>query len=93
MASGIVVLLAIAYFEQVIRETGIADITRNPLTWISLGAFVFHAANLPYMISLSYLVKEDISLAISVFYVYMALNCIMFIFYTIAFLCPPPPPR
>lgn len=90
MASGIITFLTVSYFEQVRKSTEIITLTADPMAWISLGAFIFHAANLPYMISLNYLNRFDVSLAISIFYIYMALNCIMYTFYSIAFLCNPP---
>ena len=90
MASGIIIFLTVTYFEQLRKEKEIIRLTAHPMVWISLGAFLFHAANLPYMIGLSYLTRNNISLAIALFYVYMTLNCIMYTFYSFAFLCKHP---
>ena len=87
MASGITVFLTIAYFDQLRGEKEYAPILRNPMAWISLGAFIYHAANLPYMVGLNYLIRNKISLAIALYYVFLLLNCIMYSLYIIAFLC------
>lgn len=89
-ASIIVVFLTASYFEQVRKANKIVKLSAQPMIWISLGAFIFHSCNLPYMISLNYLIKFDIALATSIFYIYLTLNCIMYSFYIIALLCPPP---
>jgi len=91
MADGIVLFMTVAWFNQVLREKEIIRLTAHPMVWISVGAFIFHAANLPYILSLDFLIHNDISLAIALFYIFLALNCIMYSFYTIAFLCHPPP--
>lgn len=90
MASIIMVFVAVAYFEQLRKADEIFKLSALPMVWISLGAFVFHAANLPYIISLNYLTRFDISLAISIFYIYLVLNTTMYTFYVIALLCRPP---
>lgn len=88
MASGIVLFLTITWFEQLRKEEKvIAPLTANPMAWISLGAFLFHATFLPYILGLNYLNRTDISLAIALFYVYLLLNCVMYTLYSIAFLC------
>jgi hypothetical protein len=89
-ASIIILFLTSGYFEQLRKEKEIMRLTSQPMVWISLGAFIFHAANLPYIISLNYLIHNNIPLAIALFYIYLGLNCIMYTFYSIAFLCPHP---
>lgn len=90
MASGIVIWLTIAWFEQLRAGKEVTVLTSNPMAWISLGAFIFHAAILPYMIGLNYLSRVNISLAIALFYVFLILNCVMYTLYSIAFLCKAP---
>ena len=90
MADGIVIFMTVAWFNQILREKEIIRLTMHPMVWISVGAFIFHAANLPYILSLDFLIHNDISLAIALFNIFLALNCIMYSLYTIAFLCPRP---
>lgn len=90
-ASLLVIFLTTGYFEQLRKQQEIIRLSSHPMTWISLGAFIFHAANLPYMISLNYLIHNNIPLAVALFYIYMGLNCIMYTLYSIAFLRTYPP--
>jgi len=91
ISSSIVIFLSIAYFEQLRKEKEIIRLTTDPMVWISLGAFIFHAADLPYLLMLNYLIHTNISLAIALYYIFVALNCIMYSLYTVAFLCNPHP--
>lgn len=86
-SSAVVLFLSISYFEQLRNETEIIKLTSHPMVWLSLGAFIFHAANLPYIISLNYLIHNNIHLAVALYYIYLGLNCILYTFYSIAFLC------
>ena len=90
MADGIVIFLTVSYFNQLLEEKEIIRLSSHPLVWISVGAFLFHATNLPYILALNYLTHSNPSLALALFYIYLALNCIMYSLYTIAFLCRPP---
>lgn len=93
VSSVIVLFLTICYFEQLWTQNEIIRLGSHPMSWLSLGAFIFHAANLPYIISLEYLIKNNISLAIALYYIYLGLNCILYTLYCIAFLCPTPQPK
>jgi hypothetical protein len=90
VSSGIVIFLTIAYFEQLRKEEQLIRLTTHPMVWISLGAFIFHTANLPYLIGLNYLIHTNLPLAIALFYIFLALNCIMYTLYSVALLCPRP---
>ena len=90
MADGIVIFMTVSYFNQLLGEKEIVRLNGHPLVWISVGAFIFHAANLPYILALNYLIHTNIPLAIALFYIFLALNCIMYSLYIIAFLCRPP---
>jgi len=87
LASIIVIFLTVSYFEELKNKKDIENLAAHPMTRISLGAFIFHCANLPYMISLDYLIHNNIPLAVALFYIYLGLNCIMYSLYLIAFLC------
>lgn len=93
LASGIIIFLTVSYFEQLRKSKTIISLYSHPMVWISLGAFIFHAANIPYLISLNYLIRNNVSLAIALFYIFLGLNCIMYLFYIKAFLCRPLPPK
>jgi hypothetical protein len=86
----IVIFLTVSYFEELRKQKDIINLTQHPLVWISLGAFIFHSANIPYLLSLEFLIHNNVSLAITLFYIYLGLNCLMYSFYTIAFLCQNP---
>jgi hypothetical protein len=90
LADSIVIFLTIAWFEQLRTDHDIVELAEHPMSWISLGAFVYHAANLPYILILNYLIHKDVALAIALFYVYLVLNFGMYTLYTIAFLCKTP---
>lgn len=91
LGSAIMIFLSISYFDQLRKEKEIIRLSSHPMVWISLGAFIFHSANIPYIISLNYLIRSNVSLAVALFYIYLALNCVMYLCYTIAFLCQHPP--
>lgn len=86
-SSAIVLFLSVCYFEQLRNESEIIKLSAHPMVWLSLGAFIFHAANLPYIISLDYLIHNNLSLAVALYYIYLGLNCILYTFYSVAFLC------
>jgi len=86
MAGIIMFFLNISYFEQLIREKEIIRLMGHPMVWISFGVF-FQVATLPYMTSLNYLIRNNISLAVTLYYVYLGVNCVIYTLYSIAFLC------
>lgn len=90
LAYAIVILLAVAYFEQVRKDKEVIKLTSHPLVWISLGALIFHAGDIPYMLGLNYL-NLDRSLAIALSFIHLILNSVIYTLYIIAFLCHPPP--
>jgi hypothetical protein len=90
MADGIVIFMTVSYFNQLLEQKEIVRLSSHPMVWISVGAFIFHAANLPYILALNYLIRTNIPLAIALFYIFLVLNCIMYSLYLIAFLCRPP---
>ncbi len=90
LSSAIILFLTICYFEQLRNQNEIINLSSHPMSWLSLGAFIFHAANLPYIICLGYLVKHNVSLAIALYYIYLFLNCLLYTLYCIAFLCRTP---
>jgi hypothetical protein len=93
LASVIIIFMTVTWFNQLLHKKEIYKLSSVPLVWISAGAFIFHAADPPYLLSLNYLVAHNRPLAIALFYIFLILNCLMYAFYTIAFLCQPPPQK
>jgi hypothetical protein len=85
-ASAIIIFLTVSYFEQLRKDENTGALFAYPAAWISLGAFIFHAANIPYIFCLNFLSLKHPTLAVSLFYVYLILNCLMYSLYTTAFL-------
>lgn len=82
-------VLSLAFFRQVLNEDAIVKLTRYPMVWISLGAFIYCSGSLPFFIFFNYLFKAYPTMALSMLYVNHALNIIMYTLYSIAFLCNP----
>lgn len=89
----IAVIFSIRYFMQIKNEPVASNIKQNPSTYIFLGIFINQSANIPYLLSLPYLVSSSPALATAFFYVFLGINCLMFVLYSIAYLCPTPQQR
>lgn len=83
------IILAFMFFNQILKDKKIVQLSVQPMIWISLGIFIYHAGTLPYFIFLNYLNKEYVTLALSLLNINQALNIIMYSFFLIAFLCIP----
>ena len=83
----IVVILSAMYFMQELKRKIPIVVQKQPLFWISLGAFLFHSVSLPYFIFINYLSRTNLPLAIALFNILLVLNILMYSFYLIAFLC------
>lgn len=83
-----VLYCALAYFRQGLQKVVSVKPVNDPLFWISVGAFIFHSATLPFFIFINYLNSVNLSLAIALFNIVLLLNIAMHTFYLIAFLCP-----
>lgn len=85
----IIMLLSLYYFSQVLNDKVVIKLSTHPMIWISLGTFIYFSGTLPFFISLSYISRNNASLAISMLYINTALNTLMYSFYLISFLCKP----
>jgi hypothetical protein len=83
----LVLFCAVSYFIQEINRKEPVRVTADPLFWISLGSFIFHTVSLPYFISINYLSRTNLPMAIALFNILLVLNILMYSFYLIAFLC------
>lgn len=87
VANFIVFLFSMAYFVHLMRDKVVVRLSKEPMVWISIGAFVFHLGSLPCFILLNYISFENIVLALSLFRIIIILNTLMYLSYSIAFLC------
>ena len=94
-ANLIVIAFTMIYFIQLMRANTVIKLSRQPMFWIAAGAFIFHLGSLPCFMLYKYISIEDSVLATSLFRIIVMLNCVMYIFYSTAFLCtrkfPTPP--
>jgi len=94
IAGSILVLIgSLSYFKQELDKKVPALVSKHPLFWIALGSFTFHTVSLPYFIMINYLSKAYLPMAISLFYILLTLNTLMYLLYLIAFLCNNPSHR
>jgi hypothetical protein len=83
----IMLWLIASYFFQLLRQKEIIQLHREPLVWISIGAFFFHLGCLPFYIWFNTLVTASMLKAYSFLSIEVVLNSIMYSTYLIAFLC------
>ena len=93
VASSIIVGSALRYFDQLLKDKETAKEDLRPLIWISSAALLFHIGLIPYIYNLNYLIANNLSLALSLFYLFSFLNFTLYTCYTIALLCQPSPPK
>jgi hypothetical protein len=82
-----VLFFALHYFKQELQRKPPERAGKDPLFWISTGAFIFHTATIPYFIFINHLSRTNLSLAITLFKIVLVLNVFMYTLYLIAFLC------
>ncbi len=82
----IMLSLIITYFFKLIRQPQIIQLHKEPLVWISLGAFLFHLGCLPFFIWFNDLVTASLEKAYFFMGITVVLNSIMYLSYSIAFL-------
>jgi hypothetical protein len=92
-ADCIMLLLIFSYFEQLRKEKEIVKLSDQPMVWISLGAFIFHLLNIPFLLMINYLNKSLPSVALAFFYVYLLFIFVSYVLYSKAFLCKTPQPK
>ncbi len=85
--SALVLLGSVSYFSKELNRPEPSPVTTYPTFWIAAGSFIFHTVSLPYFISINYLSRTNLAMAITLFNILLVLNVIMYLFYLIAFLC------
>jgi hypothetical protein len=91
LASSIMLFLVFTHFEQIRKDTILLKLSNQPIVWISLGIFVYHLINIPYIFSMNYLISENFfgtALAFHGFYLFILIAT--YSLYIKAFLCPTP---
>jgi len=86
-----IIILCLFYFRQLLQETRIIILHKEPWVWMSLGTFVYHTASLPFLIMLGFLNIQDSTLALVFLPINDTLNLLMCSCYLISFLCKPQP--
>ncbi len=100
LADCCMIFFCFAFFEELKNSeikneklkllSGNMSIMKNPLVWISLGVFIYHLLNIPYLFGMNYMVKNKIPFAVNFHYIYMSFVCLMYICFIKSFLCPHP---
>lgn len=89
-ASFVMLFLVLAYFEQIRKDKVLINLRREPLVWISLGNFIYHLINIPFLFTINYLIKSYPQIVGSFFNFYLIILIITYSLYIKAFLCPQP---
>lgn len=84
-----IIILCLSYFRQLLEENGIIVLHKEPLIWMTLGTFMYHAASLPFLIMLGFLNMQQSDLSLLYLPINDTLNLIMCSSYLISFLCKP----
>jgi hypothetical protein len=82
-----VLFFSLHYFKQELQKKQPGNVSYDPLFWISLGAFIFHTASLPYFVFFNYLNRTNLHLSVVLIRILLVLNFFMQTSYLIAFLC------
>jgi hypothetical protein len=90
LGSLVMLLLVFAYFEQVRDDYAMPSLKKQSMAWISLGNFIYHLLNIPYLFSINYLVKFNLSAAIVFHNLYLFILILTYLSFIKAFLCPTP---
>jgi hypothetical protein len=88
--SFIMLFLVFAYFEQVRYGKEIISLKKQPMVWISLGNFIYHLLNIPYLLGINYLNEFYPEIAISFVNFYLFILVIMYLLFIKSFQCPHP---
>lgn len=84
LASTFVVILCVFYFNQLKNKEPVEKLYTIPSVWIVTGLFLYHATKYPFILGFKYLSG---SLAFAAYNLYMALGCLYYILFSIAYLC------
>jgi hypothetical protein len=83
------ILWLLLFFRQLLLDEKLIVLYRDPAVWISLGTFLYCSGSIPFFIYLKFFATEYPSLAITFLLINHGLNIIMYILFSIAYLCKP----
>lgn len=86
-----IIILCLCYFKQLLQETSIIVLHKEPLVWMTMGTFIYHSASLPFLIMLGFLNMQQSNLSLLFLPINDTLNLLMCFCYLISFLCKPQP--
>lgn len=86
-ANLIMIFFSISYFISLLKAESVVRLSKQPLVWIAVGAFIFHLGSLPCFVLYNSIFSENMVIASSLFRIIISLNFIMYLTYAIAFLC------
>jgi hypothetical protein len=81
------VSMAIAYFTQLLNPTEYFDISKDPVFWICTGIIFFYVGDIPYSGMINYLWYNHNTIAVNYRKILTILNILMFLLFSMAFLC------
>jgi hypothetical protein len=84
-----IIILCLFYFRQLLQETRIIVLHKEPLVWMTLGIFIYHAVSLPFLIMLGFLNMQQSTLSLVFLPINDTFNLLMCTCYLISFLCKP----
>lgn len=94
LANLLVVLMAMVYFEEIRKQKEIPVLRKQPMLWISLGLWIFHLLDIPYITNINTLLNlNSNTIPIVLSFLHDILIITMHTFFIIALLCPTPPPQ
>jgi hypothetical protein len=84
-----IITLCMLYFQQLLQDKNIIIIHKEPMVWMVLGIFIYHAVSFPFLIMLGFLNINQLQLAVLFFPINIILNILLCSCYLISFLWKP----
>lgn len=84
-----IITLCLLYFRQLLQEPGIITIHKEPIAWMALSIFIYHAVSLPFLIMLGVFNMNNIHLTLLFFPINEILNFLLCTCYLISFIWKP----
>lgn len=84
-----IIILCFLYFTQLLQEPGNISIRKEPLFWMAISIFFYHAVSLPFLLLLGFFNIQNVQLTVLFFPINEALNFLLCSCYLISFLWKP----
>lgn len=82
----LLLIIIVYYFYKLLRSNDILYFKQDSFFWIGLGQLIFYLSTLPFYFFSNYIYQMNIDYYYNYYYFVVALNCIMYVCYTISFL-------